>query len=79
MAAVILQKDKQLRRYQPISPNRWHGEVDCVIGPFSSKEIAEYFAGHAADFGQFGNIEEIVFAKRDEWYIEARALDKYSA
>jgi hypothetical protein len=74
MTAVVVQRDKQFRHYQPISPNRWRGEVDCVIGPFSSKDVAEYFAGQVADFGQLGDIEQIVFAKRDEWFIEARSL-----
>jgi hypothetical protein len=76
-AVIIVQKDKQILHYHPVSPNRWCGEVDCVIGPFSSKEVAEYFAGHTADFGQLGGIEEIVFAKRDEWFVEARALDDH--
>lgn len=73
MATISISKDQQLNS---ILPNRWQGEVNCVIGPFSSKDVAEYFAGHVADFGQLGDIEEIIFAKRDEWYIEARPIGK---
>jgi hypothetical protein len=74
MTAVMIQKDKQPSNFQLISPNLWQGEVDCVIGPFSSKVVAEYFVGHMMKFGQLCDLEEIIFAKRDAWYIEARGL-----
>jgi hypothetical protein len=74
MSFVMIQNDKQLRRYRPISPNLWQGEVDCVIGPFSGKDVAEYFVGHMVEFSQLGGAEEIIFPQRDAWYIEARAL-----
>ena len=55
-----------------IVPNLWQGECDCIVGPFSGREVAEYFAGNVVDFGQFESFTRKVFAKRDAWYVEVQ-------
>jgi hypothetical protein len=70
---VIIKQGQAFRQYHPIVPNRWHGEVDCVIGPFSSQQVAEYYAKVVVDFGQF-EIAQHIFANGDSWYIETESL-----
>ncbi len=55
---------------KPIVPNRWQGEHDCFVGPFSSKIVAEYFANAVVDFGQYETVSRKIFAKGDSWYVE---------
>jgi hypothetical protein len=55
-----------------ISPNRWKGECDCLVGPFSSKQVAEYFTSAKVDFGHYETFETQIVAKRDSWYVQAR-------
>ncbi|CAN5870854.1 hypothetical protein BH24DEI2_BH24DEI2_00950 [soil metagenome] len=57
-------------RIEPIVPNRWQGECDCFVGPFSSKVVAEYFANAVVDFGQYETVSRKVFAKGDSWFVE---------
>jgi hypothetical protein len=56
--------------FSPIVPNRWQGECDCVVGPFSSHTVAEYFASAVADFGHYDAFNKRVFAKGDAYYVE---------
>jgi hypothetical protein len=79
MSAVLVKHGESLRYYQPILPSRWQGEVDCVIGPFSSKPIAEYFAAIVVDFSHFEAVSERIFANRDAWFIEAQHCTVASA
>lgn len=53
--------------------NAWQGETDCVVGPFSSRQVAEFFANRAVDFGQYEAFRLRVLAHRDAWYVEVRA------
>ena len=53
-----------------IVPNRWQGESDCLVGPFSSHTVATYFANNVVDFGQFETLSRRVFAKGDAYYVE---------
>lgn len=53
-----------------IVPNRWQGEANCVVGPFSSKTVAEYFANHVVDFGHYERFSQRVVVKRDAYYVE---------
>ena len=53
-----------------IVPNRWQGETDCVVGPFSSKTVAEYFANNVVDFGHYEGFSQEVIVKRDAYYVE---------
>jgi hypothetical protein len=56
--------------FSPIVPNRWQGECDCVVGPFSSQEVASYFADAVVDFGHYDAFNKRVFAKGDAYYVE---------
>lgn len=58
----------------PIVPNRWRGECGCVVGPFSSNTVAEYFAHSVVDFGQYETVSHRVFVKGDSWYVEVSEL-----
>ncbi len=53
-----------------IVPNRWQGERDCVVGPFSSRAVAEYFVDTVTDFGHYDAYSKRVFAKGDGWFVE---------
>jgi hypothetical protein len=53
-------------------PTRWQGEVNCIVGPFSSHTVAEYFAHSVVDFGGFEGFVEEVFPYGDAWYIEVQ-------
>ena len=58
-----------------IVPNRWQGESDCLVGPFSSHTVATYFANNVVDFGQFETISRRVFVKGDAYYVEVTKCD----
>jgi hypothetical protein len=58
---------------QAIVPNRWQGEYDCLVGPFSSRNVAEYFVSAVVDFGAYESFNRRVFAKGDSWYVEVQA------
>lgn len=59
----------------PILPNTWKGETNCIVGPFSGKNIAEYFANRVVDFGHYEMYSERIFAKRDAWFIEIQKIE----
>jgi hypothetical protein len=59
---------------QTIVPNRWQGECDCFVGPFSSKHVAEHYVSAVVDFGQFESISRRVFAKGDSWFVEVQEV-----
>ena len=71
---VAIRKAAGIHFLQPVLPNRWQGETDCIVGPFSSCEIAEYFANRVVDFGQFESCSQRIFPKGNEWYIEVGEL-----
>lgn len=56
-----------------VVPNRWQGEADCLVGPFSGRQVAAYFANRLVDFGQFEVFSMRVFPRRDAWFVEVRA------
>jgi hypothetical protein len=56
--------------HYPILPNQWKGETDCIVGPFSGEDVAQYFANYAVDFGHYESFSYRVFPKRNEWYVE---------
>lgn len=67
--------DSALARESPaflpaLVPNRWHGQVDCRVGPFPSRAIAEHFAGRVVDFGDFEAYSGRLFPRRDGWFVE---------
>ena len=70
---VLVKKGESLVSYQPISPNCWQGESSCLIGPFSSKEVAEYFAYPLVNHGPYDVVIARIFAKGNAWYVEVIA------
>lgn len=54
-----------------VSPASWSGENHCLIGPFSSREVAFCFATYVLNVGDYGVRSGRVFAKRDAWFVEA--------
>ena len=55
-----------------VGPNRWQGQVDCRVGPFSGRTVAEHFAHRVVDFGSFEAFSRRIFARRDGWFVEVR-------
>jgi hypothetical protein len=55
-----------------VVPNRWQGQVDCRVGPFSSRSVAAHFAGRVVDFGAFDVFAGRIFARREGWFVEVR-------
>lgn len=61
-----------LSHREPISPNCWAGERSCLIGPFSSREVARTFVSLKVDVAALGEVVGRIFAKGDAWYVELR-------
>lgn len=59
-----------MRSYEPVPPNCWQGQVDCVVGPFSSREVAQYFARAVVEYGQYDALIEQIFPRGDAWYLK---------
>lgn len=57
-----------------VVPNRWQGEADCLVGPFSSRAVAEYFANSVVNTGDRTTTNEM-FAQEDGWYLVVRRSD----
>lgn len=53
-------------------PTHWQGECDCIVGPFSSREVATNFANYVVDFSQFETPDMLIFASGDAWYLEVK-------
>ena len=60
--------------HTPTLPNCWQGETNCIIGPFSSKNVAEYFA-QANEETRYDSIMKRIFPNGDAWYVEVAALE----
>jgi hypothetical protein len=74
MKSVIWQKSKTgCHEVLVTLPTHWQSESECVVGPFSSHEVADYFANHVVDFGQFENLTMRVFAHANAWYVEVKS------
>ena len=58
----------------PLSPAVWQGEVDCVVGPFSSRKLAQNFVTFQVDFDPEAAVVNDLFARGDAWYVELRTL-----
>lgn len=46
-----------------IVPNLWEGEWPCLVGPFSGRVVAEYFADRVLEFCRFEAVLERIFAR----------------
>lgn len=66
--------DGATRTLPAVAPNRWHGEVGCVVGPFSYSAVAQYFADRHVDIGRYQSFRLVVRPYRDAWYVEVRAM-----
>ena len=71
---VWIKQGTQAQPHTPTLPNCWQGESDCIIGPFSSKGVAEYFA-QANEETRYDSIMKRVFPNGDAWYVEVAALE----
>lgn len=59
-------------RLPRVVPARWQGQVDCLVGPFSGRGVADHFASRVVDFGAFDAHAGRIFARRDGWFVEVR-------
>lgn len=74
---VVMKDEKgMLRKRVPVLPNRWKGETDCLVGPFSDASVARYFAGYVVDFGQYSAYSYNVLVAYDSWYVEISTLEQ---
>lgn len=58
------------RSQRTVTPNRWMGEGDCLIGPFTCRRSAASFAGLMVDFGHYENLGRQVVVLRGTYYVE---------
>lgn len=63
---------EQAAHLPQVVPNRWQGQIDCLVGPFSSRAVAEHFANRVVDFGSYDAHGGRIFARRDDWFVEVR-------
>lgn len=73
---IVWSSSAGIQQSSPISPNSWHGEGDCLVGPFSSREVAEYFAHPVVDFGHYDVCAKSIFVRRDSWYVEIESVNE---
>lgn len=60
---------------ETVIPNTWQGQTDCIVGPFSSQEVATYFSTWVVDGSDYPASTRKIFARGDSWYV---AIDPYS-
>ena len=65
-----------LRTYYPVVPNKWQGEHGCLVGPFSSRAVAEYFSNYVVDLGPYPVSAERILAKGDAYYVEVQRFNR---
>lgn len=56
-----------------VLPSLWQGQIDCVVGPFSGKEVATYFVHFVLNLNYVATDADCIFAKGDAWYIRVPA------
>lgn len=67
-AQALWRFDEQ-QGYCLLGPSRWQGDSNCVVGPFSSQEVAHYFA--TVVVGAYEGLQaQEIFALRDAWYVK---------
>lgn len=67
---VLVIEASEMKSYTPVVPNCWQGQVDCVVGPFSSREVAEHFAHSVVEFSQYDAFIDQLFPRGDAWYLK---------
>lgn len=55
--------------FQFVQPHRWMEEVNCLIGPFSSWAVANYFADSVLPYAHVKVDAEAVFELTSDWFI----------
>ena len=63
----------------PVSPSSWHGQAGCIVGPFSSSDIAQYFTRRVLNDPKHPEYEYRVFVKGCEWYVEIQGIQALAA
>ena len=58
-----------LSQSKVVIPNTWQGQADCIVGPFSSKEVATYFSTWVVDSSTYPVSTRKIFARGDSWYV----------
>lgn len=56
-----------------VSPAAWSGEDSCAVGPFSSREVAHYFATHVLAIENDEMAGHTICVRGDEWFVEVSA------
>ncbi|MEJ2288588.1 MAG: hypothetical protein P8Y02_08070 [Deinococcales bacterium] len=67
------QREQRSQELPVVVPNRWQGEVDCAVGPFSGRDVAAYFANRGVEFGQYETFQMRIFSHRDAWFVAVRS------
>ena len=70
LTTVWIKGDVELYQLPVLSPIAWSGESDCAVGPFTSREVVEYFISMTND-GLLESATDHIFARGDSWYVEA--------
>ena len=74
MKQEMVLKDKGASHTLPLrSPDAWTGEVDCIVGPFETRDTAEYFVDVSTGW-RLDVITRHIFSSDNRWYVEAEAL-----
>lgn len=57
----------EVRSALPTSPAKWHGETECVVGPFSNEAAARNFSQvrRPSDLAR-----QRTFVRGNSWYVE---------
>ncbi len=56
--------------FTPLPARQWQGETDVVVGPFSSKKWANYFADVVLEKDPTGATACYIFHRMDEWFVD---------
>jgi hypothetical protein len=75
----LLKDTSSAQARQPILPNQWTGETDCIIGPFTGRNVAELFVNRAVDFGHYETFHQRIFEGDDAWFIEVQPVEAEKA
>jgi hypothetical protein len=72
MKRVLVGQEESVQELPVVVPCQWAGERDCLVGPFSSKGVAETFAERfAITFVALST--EPILARHDSWYVAIAA------
>lgn len=55
-----------------VPPYAWHGQGDCVVGPFTNRQVAQFFVENIMDKGLVVAPAECLLEQDDAWYIDTR-------